>query len=227
MCPVPEPIPMGYVLQMDQTWTCAPGYIGRAQTRCQLGNGTCDAVQVLSGCDRLEPCIRPLEVACSLNFSDCPELLGPGEDCVVTCKQSYAGFLHPEEEDDMEDENQSNFSNFSNFSNLGDFMNFSNNGNNIGGPPELLPSDGVVASCPADNIIPGRVMNLPGLVCIFQDCIDPVPIPLGYKKEEINNTEDGVKGAEGPWGRQQTHLWIQGMRQDFLQHDMRPTHLED
>lgn len=35
MCPVPEPIPMGYVLQMDQTWTCAPGYIGRAQTRCQ------------------------------------------------------------------------------------------------------------------------------------------------------------------------------------------------
>lgn len=100
---------------------------------------------------------------------------------------------------------------------------------------------------------PGRVMNLPGLVCIFQvgknsgktwvaasaaggfwsdlthwqDCIDPVPIPLGYKKEEINNTEDGVKGAEGPWGRQQTHLWIQGMRQDFLQHDMRPTHLED
>jgi len=190
MCPVPEPIPMGYVLQMDQTWTCAPGYIGRAQTRCQLGNGTCDAVQVLSGCDRLEPCIRPLEVACSLNFSDCPELLGPGEDCVVTCKQSYAGFLHPEEEDDMEDENQSNFSNFSNFSNLGDFMNFSNNGNNIGGPPELLPSDGVVASCPADNIIPGRVMNLPGLVCIFQDCIDPVPIPLGYKKEEINNTEE-------------------------------------
>ena len=61
----------------------------------------------------------------------------------------------------------------------------------------------------------------------WQDCIDPVPIPLGYKKEEINNTEDGVKGAEGPGGRQQTHLWIQGMRQDFLQHDMRPTHLED
>ncbi len=72
---------------------------------------------------------------------------------------------------------------------------------------------------------PGRVMNLRGLVCIFQvgknlgrnggcqwlpqvvfgqicwqDCIDPVPIPLGYKKEEINNTEDGVKGAEGPCG---------------------------
>ncbi len=35
MCPVPEPIPAGYVLQMDQTWTCAPGYIGHAQTRCQ------------------------------------------------------------------------------------------------------------------------------------------------------------------------------------------------
>ncbi|CAL1142032.1 unnamed protein product [Cladocopium goreaui] len=60
VCPVPQPIPDGYVLTGDQ-WTCATGYIGRARTRCQLGNGTCDAVQVLSGCDRLEPCIRPPE----------------------------------------------------------------------------------------------------------------------------------------------------------------------
>ena len=34
---------------------------------------------------------------------------------------------------------------------------FDSPGNNIGGPPELLPSEGVVASCPADNIIPGAL----------------------------------------------------------------------
>eukprot|EP00913_Durusdinium_trenchii_P007055 g6637.t1 len=99
-------------------WTCAPGYIGSAQTRCQLGNGTCEAVQVLSGCLRLEPCVRP-EVHCSLNFSECPEPLPPGEDCMVSCKLSYNGFQRPEfedEEDDME-YNMSNMSNVSNFSN--------------------------------------------------------------------------------------------------------------
>ena len=35
VCPVPEPIPDGYVLIGDQ-WTCATGYIGRARTRLEV-----------------------------------------------------------------------------------------------------------------------------------------------------------------------------------------------
>lgn len=43
-CPAPEPVPPGYVLlgPSDEwtqgLWTCAPGYIGSAQTR-RLGRG--------------------------------------------------------------------------------------------------------------------------------------------------------------------------------------------
>lgn len=97
------PIPDGYVLS-NAAWHCASGYVGRAQSRCQLGNGTCEAVQVLSGCVRLEPCGRP-EV-CSYNFSACPEPLLPGEECLVTCKRSYSGFLRRLEEEE-EDYNES------------------------------------------------------------------------------------------------------------------------
>ncbi|CAJ1361405.1 unnamed protein product, partial [Effrenium voratum] len=185
-CPVPEPIPAGYVQQED-SWRCAEGYVGTAQSRCQLGNGTCAAVQVLSGCLRLEPCPLP-QAHCSLNFSDCGEEVGEGTSCLVSCKRSYAGFLRQVTEDE-EEENESNFSNFS--FDVND-TNTSQNWSNASQPPllslqsmeaePLIPSDGVVGVCPAGNTDPGHELLLPELICIFQDCVDPDVAPEGYEK---------------------------------------------
>ena len=44
-----------------------------------------------------------------------------------------------------------------------------------------------------DNAAAGREFDLPELVCVFADCIDPDPIPEPYKKvEDVNSTEAGL-----------------------------------
>ncbi|CAE7815734.1 unnamed protein product [Symbiodinium microadriaticum] len=204
-CPMPDPIPVGYELVragdpgMDilDEWRCAPGYVGQAVSRCIFDNETeCGVAQVLSGCLKLEPCVLPSMAHCSLNFSECLEL-GPGESCTVTCKASYAGFIRPIMEHEEEDEDE-NFSNFSNDSNRSFVSNMSNA--TIPWPlePSLVPSDGVMGSCPAGNTIAGREFDMMELLCVFEDCIDPEPIPEPFVKlQATNSSEDSWQCADG------------------------------
>ncbi|CAE7034772.1 unnamed protein product [Symbiodinium natans] len=204
-CPMPDPMPEGYELarqgeagvEILDEWRCAPGYIGQAVSRCVFNNDTeCGVGQVLSGCLKLEPCVLPSMAHCSVNFSECLQL-GPGESCSVTCKASYAGFIRPVEED--EDElNASNFSNYSNGSNGSFITNMSNATYDWPSEPPLLPVDAVIGLCPAENTIAGREFDMPELICVFEDCIDPHPIPEPYMKvQAANSSEDMWSCAPG------------------------------
>eukprot|EP00439_Symbiodinium_sp_Y106_P081146 s906_g20.t1 len=204
-CPMPDIIPEGYELvragdpgvEILDEWRCAPGYVGQAVSRCIFDNETeCGVGQVLSGCLKLQPCVLPSMAHCSLNFSECLEL-GPGESCMITCKASYAGFIRPPMEHEEEDEDE-NFSNFSNDSNRSFVTNMSNATMPWPLEPSLLPSDGVMGSCPVGNTIAGREFEMMELICVFEDCIDPEPIPEPFVKlQATNSSEDSWQCADG------------------------------
>eukprot|EP00928_Gymnodinium_smaydae_P011080 TRINITY_DN14139_c0_g1_i1.p1 TRINITY_DN14139_c0_g1~~TRINITY_DN14139_c0_g1_i1.p1 ORF type:complete len:2980 (-),score=351.33 TRINITY_DN14139_c0_g1_i1:81-9020(-) len=87
-CPLPDPIPDGYALE-GETWRCAEGYIGDAETDCSLYPG-CMAKLNLTGCIKLQPCIVPAVAAHLYDLSSCSSI-EPGQECEVRCRHPFVG----------------------------------------------------------------------------------------------------------------------------------------
>lgn len=59
-CREPVPPPAGYLLgSAPNTYTCAPGYYGRANYRCVVDTTTCEPIITMTGCNLLAQCTKP------------------------------------------------------------------------------------------------------------------------------------------------------------------------
>lgn len=59
-CREPVPPPAGYLLgSAPNTYTCAPGYYGRANYRCVVDTTTCEPIITMTGCNLLAQCAKP------------------------------------------------------------------------------------------------------------------------------------------------------------------------
>lgn len=92
-CREPVPPPAGYLLgSAPNTYTCAPGYYGRANYRCVFDTTTCEPIITMTGCNLLAQCAKPRVddyELCKLDFSECQGPIGPGETCNVTCNEGF------------------------------------------------------------------------------------------------------------------------------------------
>lgn len=190
ICPDPDPIPPGYE-KVDGSWACSEGYIGNASSTCLIGaTSKCSSVQVLSGCQKLEPCIPPPEAGCGLNFSQCLDL-GGGQSCEVTCKMGYQGWakvvVPPKHKQRSFSSGVVNDSNNSNDSNDTEGENNLINGSNFTDITAtefvIRRTDMVTGSCPFENTVAMHPVQLSlELECRFLGCPDPNPPPTGYEK---------------------------------------------
>ncbi|CAJ1410287.1 unnamed protein product [Effrenium voratum] len=91
-CPVPLPVPEGYMHMGKDEYRCAEGFLGTANYRCDIDTTTCTHQVVLTGCYPLAPCDRPQVDdydLCKLDFTNCQGPLEPGEVCNITCREGF------------------------------------------------------------------------------------------------------------------------------------------
>ena len=91
-CPIPDPLPTGYVYLGPNEYGCAAGFFGAAVYRCDVDTTTCQPTVVLSGCYPLTSCDKPqveYHNLCKVDFSECEGPIPPGEVCNVTCRAGY------------------------------------------------------------------------------------------------------------------------------------------
>eukprot|EP00931_Biecheleriopsis_adriatica_P067580 TRINITY_DN416_c0_g1_i1.p1 TRINITY_DN416_c0_g1~~TRINITY_DN416_c0_g1_i1.p1 ORF type:complete len:4227 (+),score=663.16 TRINITY_DN416_c0_g1_i1:71-12751(+) len=99
-CPDPPREPDGYVQNLETgSWSCAPGYAGRAVRSCGLRpqnprtfwrTKRCIPEAVLTGCARLAPCIEPQTLDCRFNTSMVESLWAGGQG-LIYCNVPYDG----------------------------------------------------------------------------------------------------------------------------------------
>ncbi|CAE8662915.1 unnamed protein product, partial [Polarella glacialis] len=167
-CSEPDPVPPGYEKGVDG-WRCSEGYIGSPSLTCVYGTKSkCSAVQMLSGCTGLQPCVLPAFAPCSLDLSDCGTSLPNGGACNVICQAGFTGFSVPDP-----------------------------NLTNMTGPTTPVPLDSVLGLCDENNTIVGREMDLEPFNCVFSDCSDPDPIPKGYERLNASDEGDRWQCARG------------------------------
>ncbi|CAE7625023.1 unnamed protein product [Symbiodinium microadriaticum] len=91
-CPIPDPVPTGYVYLGPDEFGCADGFFGAAVYRCDVDTSTCQPTVVLTGCYPLSSCSTPQVDTynlCKVDFSECIGPIAPGDSCNVTCKAGY------------------------------------------------------------------------------------------------------------------------------------------
>ncbi|CAE7238419.1 unnamed protein product, partial [Symbiodinium sp. CCMP2456] len=88
-CDARTPVPEGYRLAPDGTWSCADTHYGNPSAVCVV-NDDCVAEWRPIGCDRLHPCVAPTDDLCRYNMSDCLHV-PPGGQCLIRCREPFVG----------------------------------------------------------------------------------------------------------------------------------------
>ena len=91
-CPIPNPLPVGYVYLGPNEYGCADGFFGAAIYSCTVDTTTCQPNVQLTGCYPRTSCDPPQADAynfCKVDFSECEGPLAPGEVCNITCRAGY------------------------------------------------------------------------------------------------------------------------------------------
>eukprot|EP00439_Symbiodinium_sp_Y106_P002359 s3421_g1.t1 len=82
-CDARTPVPEGYRLAPDGSWSCADTHYGNPSAICVV-NDDCVAEWRPIGCDRLHPCVAPTDDLCR-------RTVPPGGQCLIRCREPFVG----------------------------------------------------------------------------------------------------------------------------------------